>query len=113
MAWFKVDDKLYSHPKWIKLPKGARALWVTAGTWSSAQLTDGHVPASVLRSLDGTRREAHALVEAGLWTQNGDGWHFHDWAHYQPSREAVTARRAKDAERIRKWRERREQEDAE
>lgn len=24
MAWFRVDDHLYSHPKWLALPKGAK-----------------------------------------------------------------------------------------
>ena len=37
MSWFKVDDRLHAHPKWLALPKGARALWITAGSWSSAQ----------------------------------------------------------------------------
>ena len=110
MAWFKVDDHLYSHPKWISLSKGARALWVTAGAWSAGQLLDGHVPYAALKTLDGTRREADALVDCGLWEVNGEGWLFHDWDAYQPTREAVMDKRARDAERLRKWREQRDQE---
>ena len=74
MAWFKVDDHLYSHPKWINLPKGARALWVTAGAWSAGQLLDGFIPAAALPLLNGTRAEAKRLVESGLWVEAPGGW---------------------------------------
>lgn len=65
--WFKVDDKLWGHPKWMALPAGARALWVTAGSYCASNETDGHVPASMLAVLGARRRDAQALVEAGLW----------------------------------------------
>lgn len=107
MSWFKVDDKLHSHPKWIALPKGAQALWTTAGSWASDQLTDGHIPTSALRSLRGTAREADQLVTAGLWETTDTGWVFHDWHARNPRREQVVERRAKSAERIRQWREQR------
>lgn len=110
MAWFKVDDHLYSHPKWLELPKGARALWVTAGAWCAGQLLDGYVPKSVLPMLGGTPTEARALVGCGLWVEAPGGWRFHDWAAYQPTKNDVMTKRAKDAERLRAWRERRDAE---
>ena len=110
IPWFKVDDKLHSHPKWLALPKGARALWITAGSWSSSQLSDGFVPKSVLVFLDGTTREAAALVDSGLWEPVPGGWQFHDWEQYQPTRQIVTARREASAQRIREWRERKRDE---
>lgn len=110
MAWFKVDDHLYSHPKWITLPKGARGLWVTAGSWSAGQLLDGFIPEAVLPVLGGTPGEAKALVSVGLWREAKGGWEFHDWDTYQPTRKAVMDKRAKDAERLRAWRERRDSE---
>ncbi|MFK5689578.1 hypothetical protein ACI3EY_07915 [Ornithinimicrobium sp. LYQ92] len=67
MTWFKVDDKLWGHPKWMSLPPGARALWVTAGSYCASNETDGIVPTSALLALGGRRRDAEALVEAGLW----------------------------------------------
>lgn len=110
MAWFKVDDHLYSHPKWLALPKPARALWVTAGSWSAGQLYDGFIPSKALPMLEGTRRDATALVEAGLWSEVDGGWLFHDWAEYQPTRSAVMEKRKRDAERLRRWREKRDEE---
>jgi hypothetical protein len=68
MTWFKVDDKLWGHPKWMGLPSGARALWVTAGSYCASNETDGRVPATVLVTLGARRRDAEALVQAGLWT---------------------------------------------
>lgn len=110
MAWFKVDDHLYSHPKWLSLSKGSRALWVTAGSWCSGQLLDGFIPEAVLGILGGTRREASELVTVGLWRDEKGGWRFHDWQNYQPTRKAVMDKRAKDAERIRAWRDKRDAE---
>lgn len=110
MAWFKVDDHLYSHPKWLALPKGSRALWVTAGSWCAGQLLDGFIPREVLRTFGGTPAEARALVASGLWDERPNGWAFHDWTQYQPTRQAVMDKRHKDAERLREWREKRDAE---
>jgi hypothetical protein len=62
------------------------------------------VPKDVLPMLDGTIREASALVAAGLWVEQNGGYAYHDWHQYQPTRQAVIDRRAKSAERLRKWR---------
>lgn len=102
MTWFKVDDRLWGHPKWLASPAGARALWVTAGSWAAANLTDGRIPRHVLGSLGGRVRDADGLVSAGLWVvESGqhEGWRFADWTDYQPTREQVEADRAAAAER--------------
>jgi hypothetical protein len=83
--WAKIDDKLCTHPKFVGLPLAPRGLWVTALSWSSMQLTDGHIPRSALRLFGAQPRDARRLVEAGLWEEDGDGWRFHDWSDYQPS----------------------------
>lgn len=98
MPWFKVDDQLHSHPKWVGASAAAKALWVTAGSWSAAQLTDGHVPRHVLPVVGGKPRTAEELVELGLWEHNGNGWVFHDWHQMQPSRVDVEAARAEKAD---------------
>lgn len=74
-------------------------LWVIAGSWSSDQLTDGHIPHHMLAALGFTTRDASALVTAGLWRTDSDGWHFHDWQTMNPTRANVEARRAEDRER--------------
>lgn len=110
MAWFKVDDKLHSHPKWTSLPPSAKALWVTAGSYCAAHLLDGFVPSAALPLLSSSRSAASLLVKSGLWLEVQDGYRFHDWEQYQPTRADVEARRAKDAERLRNWRSKRDDE---
>jgi hypothetical protein len=108
VPWFKVDDKLHDHRKARAARKAAMGVWVLAGSWSADHMTDGFVPEDVL-SRWGTPADARALVKAGLWHEDekaGEkGWLFHDWEHFQPTREKTEATRRKNAERLRKWRE--------
>lgn len=85
MTWFKVDDKLAMHPKAMRAGNAAMGLWVRAGSWAAAHLTDGHVPSDLLTALGGKRAHADALVKAGLWDVEPDGYRFRDWLEYQPS----------------------------
>lgn len=99
MPWFKVDDKLHSHPKRLRTSLRAMGLWVVAGSWCSDQLTDGLVPRALLPVLGAKAADAAELVAAGLWEECPEGWIFHDWDAQNPSRDAVEARRAEDRER--------------
>lgn len=105
MAWFKVDDGFWCHPKVLGLPDAAIALWVRAGSYCGQQLTDGFLPDSA-RTLFGHDMDgpADALVDSGLWTKVPGGYQFHDWHKYQPTRGGVEAERAADRERKRKAR---------
>lgn len=91
--WAKVDDGLHSSPKWAATPLRARGLWVTALSWCMDHLTDGHVPAQMLRVFGATKRDATALVTAGLWDEADAGWAFHDWSDYQPDAASIKAKR--------------------
>ncbi|PCN46988.1 hypothetical protein Csp2054_14185 [Curtobacterium sp. 'Ferrero'] len=106
MPWFKVDDNLAFHPKVLAAGNAAMGLWVRAGSWAAQQLTDGVIPDSILPSL-GTRKQADALVAAGLWTRADGAWRFHEWNAdgRQPTRARVEADRAAATERQRKHRE--------
>ena len=107
MPWFKVDDGLAFSLKAVGAGNSAMGLWVRAGSWSSQQLSDGFVPGPMVLALGGGTADADALVTAGLWETAPDGFLFHDWAEYQPTREQVLAERAAAAERKRKSREHR------
>jgi hypothetical protein len=104
MPWFKVDDGFWRHPKVMDLPDAAVALWTKSGSWSSDQLTDGEVPKTAMRLVNGRPKAADALVDAGLWKPTLAGWEFHDWADYQPTRTQVRQEREATAERVRQWR---------
>lgn len=104
MAWGKIDDKLYSSPKWILVSKGGKALWVSALSWCMAQLTDGAVTKQTCFMLGASTQDARSLVKAGLWDETPNGYQFHDWLDYQPSREQVLAEREAARQRQQKAR---------
>lgn len=104
MPWFKVDDALSMHMKAFAAGNQALGLWVRAGSWSMHQLSDGFIPRGVVAALGGNWDDAAALINAGLWHEAPEGYQFHDWAEYQPTREQVLAERAAAAERKRQSR---------
>lgn len=90
MPWFKVDEHLLTHPKFMGLSDGAVALWLRAGVWSASALTNGEVPHQALRMLaERGDDSAEELVERGLWERSKRGFRFHDWNDYQPTPEHV------------------------
>lgn len=107
MPWFRVEDNFHSHPKVVAAGNTAIGLWLRAGCWSAHHLTDGHIPQAMLPVLGGTDRDVRRLVDAGLWKDSGDGWEFHDWTHYQPTRVQVMARREEERQRLAELRSRR------
>lgn len=111
MTWFKVDDKLPGSRKLLKIPRARRTaavgLWTLAGAWCARELTDGHIPSELIDEIGGAKQEITDLTEAGLWDPVHDGWVFHDWSDYQPSREEVLGDRQRNADRQQAFRDRR------
>lgn len=101
MAWVKLDDSFFCHPKVVSVGAEASGLYVWALAYSSHNLTDGRVPRAWVLQAVGRRakRLSDALVEQGLWEENGAGWTIHDYLHYQPSREKVLDKRREDSAR--------------
>jgi hypothetical protein len=96
MTWFKVDDTFHAHPKVLATDADALGLWVVAGAWSSAHLTDGFVPDHALpRLLPDSATLARKLITAGLWRKTRGGYQFHDWSDFQPASSDVRAMREK------------------
>jgi hypothetical protein len=105
MTWFKVDDSFHSHPKVFAASPAALGLWVVAGSWSGANLSDGFVPDHVLpRLLPDSPSLAKELVTAGLWKRARGGYRFHDWGDFNPKRDDVEQERKAARERMRKLR---------
>lgn len=109
MAWFKIDDRLPTSRKFMRIPRSKRAaaigVWTLAGAWSMHDLTDGFVPAYMIEEWGGDESHADALVTAGMWEpdeRDGDpGYQFVNWDKYQPTRADVEERRERDRERKR------------
>lgn len=111
MPWFKVDDGLAFHPKVIAATNAGMGLWLRAGAWSAQQLTDGEISTEIAALL-GSATEAKRLVKAGLWMPKDDGYAFHEWELYQPSRVQVMADREAAQRRMREHRRKRRPSDA-
>lgn len=96
MGWFKVDDQLAFHAKSVMAGNSAMGLWVRAGSWSSAQLTDGFIPTHMANAMANPMAkpcDPDALVMAGLWNEAEGGFQFHEWQDFQPSAEVEKAKR--------------------
>jgi hypothetical protein len=114
MAWFKVDDGMWAHPKFLGLSDKAFRLWVRAGAYSAQHLTDGVVTDYMLTILSASRKHCDELWAAGLWERIPEGgYHFHDWDHYQMSKAEVERRREADRKRKQKWRDAKQRQDEE
>jgi len=108
MVWFHVDDNLAFHPKAIAAGNEAMGLWVRAGAWATANLTDGFVPRDIVSKL-ARKRVADKLVSAGLWAEitselgsmsrQCSGYQFHDWDHKQFTKAEVEGRRQWERDR--------------
>lgn len=111
MAWGRIDDSLYDHPKLNDLGRyrlPCIGLWTVAISWSNRYLTDGHVPTAQVKRLGGTRLLAEMLVRVGLWDQVADGYRVHDYLQFNQSRQEVENGRTAARERMRRSRELRE-----
>jgi hypothetical protein len=105
VPWFPVDDTFHSHPKRLATSAAALGLWVVAGSWSNAHLTDGRVPDHVLPLLlPDAETLADELVRTGLWRRTRGGYAFKDWLEWGSKHSAAEVRdiRRKRAEAGRK-----------
>lgn len=115
MSWFKIDDGFHCHPKVFAAGTPAIGLYVRCGSWAAQQVTDGVIPKQIAK-LYGTPRMIKALVDAGLWHENGhdcescpqldaNSYAIHQYLERNPSRvETELARKAK-SNRQQRWRE--------
>ena len=103
---FQVDPDFYDHPKTLGMSDAAVALWVRAGSYSAAKLTDGFVADAALDVLSRTPTEAaRELTRRGLWSRVKGGYRFHEWEARNLTRQRVDADREADRERKRRDRE--------
>ena len=104
MAWTKLDDQFFFHPKIVMAGKDPRDLYVASLTYSGGQLTDGFIPLGALKLLgamalvDDVAACANRLVECGLWEEADDGYVIHDYHDYNPSSAKVKEMREARAE---------------
>lgn len=109
MAWARLDDGFWSHPKTMRLAEVAPEagfLHIRAISYATRHMTDGFLADSAVTALmpDQDRREkaTQALVEEGLWYRNGnEGFAIHDFLDWNPSKAQIMEKRHRDRERKR------------
>lgn len=108
MAWWKAQCESRTNPKFATAGRDASWLWYCANCWAREQLTDGHIPKSMLASLvpgmsvPQVRRAVQALIDARLAHATTDGgFTIHDFLNHHPSKAKVKADREADSGRKR------------
>lgn len=112
MPWFNVDDKFWSHPKFLSVGFAARGLWVSAGSWCAQNLSDGWLPEQVLPmiAMGGDVADLVAELEkAALWIRGVGGWQFKDWTDWNKPREWHVEQRERHRRRQREYEQRKRQ----
>jgi hypothetical protein len=105
MAWVKLDDGFFLHPKAIAAGRDARDVYLAALCWSNQQMTDGVIPAHTLpliAALAGVAdydAAASKLVEVQLWHNHVEGWEVHGFLERQQAREQREEWLQRDRER--------------
>lgn len=108
MAYW-LDDGFDTWPEVVRAGKAATGLYVCCGAWISRALTDGFIPAEIA-AMYGTPEWVKKLVAVGLWRIEGAGyWDLHYLKMGNPTAEKVRARRAADADRKARWRDKKHQ----
>jgi hypothetical protein len=97
MPWVKLDDSFDAHRKVRKAGLEAVGLHTRALSHSGRVGENGHIDPEWVIERAGKRglKLAAALVEAGLWDLNGDGWTIHDYLDYNPSKAEIDSERAR------------------
>ena len=110
--WVRIDDGLLDHPKvfaaadllGVNGPAIVIGFFTVAVLSASKHLSDGQLPAAVVKRFDryvkDPLRVAEALTKVGLFEHVNGGWQIHDFNDWQPSAATVKQRRRDD--RIRK-----------
>lgn len=103
MTWIRLDDGFPDHPKVITLSDKAFRTYISGLCYASRYLTDGFLAEPVVKRLDGVL-SAGELEMVGLWQKIENGWQIASYSEYQTSKEQVEVAKARNRERVAKWR---------
>lgn len=99
LPWVRLDTSFANNPKIVQLvaekKHAAAFVYVCSLAYAGAHGTDGFIPDHCLFLLHATKREATALVNAGLWHTAPGGWDINGWNEFQVSNEETRARKKK------------------
>ena len=110
--WSRLDDALLDHRKVYdagdRIGKNGQViaigLYAIGLMWTNKQLSDGYLPAAVVKRFPCVRPldVAQALVKAKLWEAVDGGYKIHDFADWNYTAADIRSRRRTERERKRK-----------
>jgi hypothetical protein len=105
MAWARLDDGFFDHPKVEGLSNAAFRAYVGGLCLCNRHLTDGVLTRKQVAKLASAKVRGD-LVTAKLWDKRDDGGvDVHDFDDYNRDAETVKAERKRNAERQKRWKE--------
>ena len=94
MSWAKLDDGFWMHPKVVMAGNEAAGIFCRCLSYCGKYLTDGRVPAEVALSIAGSKKALEHVVAIGFLQRLPSGdLYVQDYAHYNPLRDEVEAKR--------------------
>lgn len=103
--WFQTETRVRTHPKMVRAGRAACWTWLAGNCYAKDQMTDGFIPDGMLASLvpgaslREIKKDADALIAAGLWIKVTGGYQIHDYLQYNDSKAVILAKREKDRNR--------------
>lgn len=106
MEWYKAWSNEPERPETQALTDGAFRLWHDGRCYVARTESDGFIPATQLPRFGrhGSKRNAAALVESGLWEQAVTGYIDARWEEEQRSAAGMAETRKRTADRVRRFR---------
>mgnify|MGYP000039978952 CR=1 FL=1 len=106
MAWARLDDSFYDHPKvmsvWHRRPD-ALGLHMRAIAYCARHSTDGWIHPAVVMALSPLQsdreQQVEVLVEERLWVKEGEQYGIHNYLDYNFSKAEIEKRREEDRKR--------------
>jgi hypothetical protein len=87
MAWVKIDDEFYDHPKWSDAPGDSVALWLAMLAWCNRNDSiEGFIPAVKCAGLITVRNLKATLLDLErreVIHPEGNGYVIHDYVEFQ------------------------------
>jgi hypothetical protein len=112
-GWLRLAANYFLDDRVLSVSPMAELLWLRGLAYSKLNRLDGYIPYEALHfighKLGDTGALTDELLTAGLWVARGPGIGVpaEKWRDYQETKEQESDRRAKNAERQRKYAERR------
>lgn len=110
MTWTRTPQEYPDRADVLAVSRSARWLLMEMYSWSNAQLTNGRVPRSILRRIsdaEDVNQDVAELLREGLLEEPEEGFLLLDWTN-QEDAETVQTRAARNADKTKRARERKE-----